>query len=334
MLGEKNEYAKSSNGQINTCETNKLTRSEECYNLCAQDIDSQENENSNFSNNVSDGISMDTKENLHDNEKCDDINPKDDTKWPCNSGSVEANDNLISNNNGTKENVKDVFEDIPQQIDKKDDEQGILIDDVLSIHGDIADSINNTKEEVEPILVSGSVTIDEELSIAHREKEMHDNLNTESNGLATNLIEEDIEGTYSLLGDIKTTNDLIKGNEPVLRPMTSEQRVEVESINSITQEEFSVMDKDGMIEAVNPADDDTSSSNSEKTQTSRSSSTHVSTFGVWDVQPVLTTEEDEKDEVVSSEKEEKDNFEQKKGKKRDRKRTKELRRKSDENVND
>merc|ERR1712136_690789 len=146
------------------------------------------------------------------------------------------------------------------------------------------------------------------------EEERDDNVNTDSHELNSTWDEEEAEGSYSLLGDIKDTNDLTEREEPLLKPMTNIDKDKDKSFISNLQEDYSEKEKNVMTEEASAVDDDSSSSNSDKSP--MSSSTHVRTFGVWDVQPVLNNEIEEEEELVSSEKEENTNIEQRRGKKR------------------
>merc|ERR1712136_483266 len=138
------------------------------------------------------------------------------------------------------------------------------------------------------------------------EEERDDNVNTDSHELNSTWDEEEAEGSYSLLGDIKDTNDLTEREEPLLKPMTNIDKDKDKSFISNLQEDYSEKEKNVMTEEASAVDDDSSSSNSDKSP--MSSSTHVSTFGVWDVQPVLNNEIEEEEENT--------NIEQRRGKKR------------------
>jgi len=333
---EKPENPKCSNNDENKSETKEISRSEECYNLCQQDTNSKENIETESSHHTSNGTSIDVKESDNESEKDFETKLKDVKECHTITGGEFLDDNLTSQENNIPEANTEIIESNAQENETIDDDQELSTNDSLMVPDKNADStkivydinfndegdpiivsgsvtVNEELTIEEPVIVSGSVTIDEELPPEHNEKDIEDPVNADSPELTTNTNEEEIEESYSLLSDIKATNDSIDESIPPLRPMTNLHNDEDKSSNSIIQEDYAVIDKNDMIEEDSNADDESSSSNSDKTP-SMTSSTHVSTFGVWDVQPVLNTEVEE--EVVSSEKEENTNVEQKRSKKR------------------
>ena len=313
-----------------------MTRSEESYNLCQQDTDAKENLETESSHHVSNGISIDVRESDDESEKDFETNLNDVKECDSNAGVESLDDNLTLQENSIPEANKEIFEGNAQENVKMDDDQELTANDSLIASDNNADAtkivydinFNDEGEPIivsgtitvneelaieEPVIVSGSLTIDEELPPEHTEKDIENPVNAGSPEPLTNTNEKETEESYSLLSDIKATNNSKDESIPPLRPMVKSNNDEDKSSHSIIQEDYAVIDKDDMIEEDSNGDDESSSSNSDKTP-SMTSSTHVSTFGVWDVQPVLNTEVEE--EVVSSEKEENTNVEQKRSKKR------------------
>ena len=218
------------------------------------------------------------------------------------------NDLSIEEDNATVYGSEHIIQENDSEQNEKEKEDSV---DKLENNTDLP---NNSNIDEDSFIITGSISIEEELVNKDNVKDREDNVNTDSHKLTETSNEEETEGSYSLLGDIKDTNDLIEREEPLLKPMKNIDKDKDKSFIPNLQEDNEEKEKNDMTEEASAVDDDSSSSNSDKSP--MSSSTHVSTFGVWDVQPVLNTEREEEEELVSSEKEESTDIEQKRGKKR------------------
>ena len=309
---EINETSKCSNNYTNKSETKEIKRTVECLDLRKLDTDSQENLIDSFSIYQSSGTAEEETKNTTDAAAKTDNNEGSE---PSNDVSdIVVEDNLNLNDTSDRKEDLETTEGTSSHTDDNNHDRKLSKDERLNTSENGKDCVQNSNKEQDPIVVSGSVLIDQETIIETAEK---DAVNTDSYELTTTSNEEETEGAYSLLGDINDTNESIEEKELILKPMTNIQKDKENSASSKLPEELAVIDKSDINEDAGTVDDETSSSNSDKSPTSRSSSTHVSTFGVWDVQPVLNTEEDDEEgELVSSEKEENENAELKKNKKR------------------
>lgn len=344
------ENTKCSNNYENKREKKDIQRSEECNNLCQKDTDSQERPDESFSNHVSNGICVEEKQDDNiissENDPADDAigvvvennsilldnkTLKDDVETnedaPQQIAKKDNGNEMLTDILNAQENVTEFENDLSIEedtltvygsehiIQEKDNEQNENEkEDSSNKLANDTDLTNNSNIDEDSFIISGSIPIDQEIVNKHTEEERDDNVNTDSHELNSTSNEEETEGSYSLLGDIKVTNDLIEREEPLLKPMTNIDKDKDKSFISDLQEDNTEKEKNDMTEEATAVDDDSSSSNSDKSP--MSSSTHVSTFGVWDVQPVLNNDIEEEEELVSSEKEENINVEQKRGKKR------------------
>jgi len=344
------ENEKCSNDYENVRETNDIPRSEECNTLCQKDADSQESLDESFSNHVSNGICDEEKQNTNiiplENDHADDaidvvvegtsvllddktieedVETIEDTRQQIarkHDGKEILTDDLNASENVTesendlrKEEDYYIVDGSEHNIQKNNNEQNEKeMEDDSNKPEHFTDLPYNSNIDEDSFIISGSISIDQKIVNKHTEEERDDNVNTDSHELNSTSNEEEAEGSYSLLGDIKDTNDLTEREEPLLKPMTNIDKDKDKSFISNLQEDYSEKEKNVMTEEASAVDDDSSSSNSDKSP--MSSSTHVSTFGVWDVQPVLNNEIEEEEELVSSEKEENTNIEQRRGKKR------------------
>ena len=199
-------------------------------------------------------------------------------------------------------------------------------DDVIveSTNDQLGESNDDNEDEGEPIDVSRNMTLDD--TVIPNTVESTPEHENESD------ISEDDTATKPLL-DAQTVDDMEsdknKSNDIVHDYVQSDQIDENSA--TVDDEQSSISSQESIIETnkdisthIDNGDDEVSSGSTSK-EGSLSPNTAASTFGVWDVKPVLTTEDD----IVSSEKEEQP-LEEKKSKKRSRKRNKALREKSDE----
>ena len=199
-------------------------------------------------------------------------------------------------------------------------------DDIIveSTNDQLGESNDDNEEEGEPIEPSRNIILDDTVipNTAESTPEHKNESDISEGDTATKppLDAQNIDDTDS---DKNISNDIVQ--DYVQSDQIDENSATVEDEQSSISSQESIIETNKDISAhVDNGDDEVSSGSTSK-EGSLSPNTAASTFGVWDVKPVLTTEDD----IVSSEKEEQP-LEEKKSKKRSRKRNKALREKSDE----
>ena len=199
-------------------------------------------------------------------------------------------------------------------------------DDVIveSTNDQLGESNDDNEDEGEPIDVSRNMTLDDTVipNTVEPTPEYENESDISEGDTATKPL-LDAQNVDDMDSDKNKLNDIV--HDYVQSDQIDENSATVEDEQSSISSQESIIETNKDISTHIDNGDDEVSSGSTSKEGSLSPNTAASTFGVWDVKPVLTTEDD----IVSSEKEEQP-LEEKKSKKRSRKRNKALREKSDE----
>ena len=271
---------------------------------------------------------------LDDERKTDDSTFDEGKSAPKdNEGMSEtAADNKLADN---EKHEGDNQFDLPENDITNDEIESVAIsgditmcdnDDVIveSTNDQLGESNDDNEDEGEPIDVSRNMTLDDTVIPNTVESTPeHENESDISEGDTATKPLLDAQTVDDMESDKNKSNDIV--HDYVQSDQIDENSATVEDEQSSISSQESIIETNKDISTHIDNGDDEVSSGSTSKEGSLSPNTAASTFGVWDVKPVLTTEDD----IVSSEKEEQP-LEEKKSKKRSRKRNKALREKSDE----
>ena len=224
----------------------------------------------------------------------------------------------IPENNITNDEIESVA--ISGEITMCDNDEVI----VESTNDQLGESNDDNEDEGEPIDASRNIKLDDTVipNTVESTPEHENESDISEDDTATKPI-LDAQNIDDMDSDKNISND--KVHDYVQSGQIDENSATVEDEQSSISSQESIIETNKDISTHIDNGDDEVSSGSTSKEGSLSPNTAASTFGVWDVKPVLTTEDD----IVSSEKEEQP-LEDKKSKKRSRKRNKALREKSDE----
>ena len=253
--------------------------------------------------------------------------PKDDECM-----SETAADNTFA---GDEKHEGDNQFDIPENIITNDEIESVAIsgditmcdnDDVIveSTNDQLGESNDDNEDEGEAIDASRNITLDDTVipNTVESTPEHENESDISEDDTATKPL-LDAQNVDDMDSDKNKSNDIV--HDYVQSDQIDENSATVEDEQSSISSQESIIETNKDISTRIDNGDDEVSSGSTSKEGSLSPNTAASTFGVWDVKPVLTTEDD----IVSSDKEEQP-LEDKKSKKRSRKRNKALREKSDE----
>ena len=268
--------------------------------------------------------------NLATEEITDSLNnpAKDEDSIPVSFGVIVEDEPEVGYNGDNDNRVKYSPEILSGLHDEETEENYSLLDDRKDADTIVQENLQSFREKTNAkiynsdnsgdfISISGSEVIDQESDVEYKGHEQ--NVITDSTTIPSGLQEQQIENTYAVLEEIGTVTELRK---PIILSKDDDE-------SSISSQETPINITVDTIKDDNQDADSSNSSSSTSVKTP-TTMTVTSTFGVWDVKPIISSSDED---LVSSEKDDKP-VEEKKGKKRNRKRNKALRPQSNEKDNE